>query len=249
MMQKFLCSDVDKGIKSYYTTDDNMIVKFEECADDGGSFIKLKTEGVYEIIIGYFYYKEAEELEEGDGICDIDFVPESEKIKLRDLIKSSKTTTYYKVSNYRISKHVLKGKNNSFRIPAGDSGVGWPLDVDILKLIRINKMSIDQITNKLKKYNISKSIIKQLLDHISYFEEHIDKNNIKEIGDRILLNISITYIFDNKKHDVDFDIDYSGNSVNWIWTDDYEYDDENDLQYILRNAVCKYLNSHYPYPL
>ena len=41
-------------------------------------------------------------------------------------------------------------------------------------------------------------------------------------------------------------MDYSGNHGNWIWIDDFEYEDENDLQFILRDFICKYLTDKHP---
>ena len=69
--------------------------------------------------------------------------------------------------------------------------------------------------------------------------------HIKEFGDSNDLIIRVKYEFDGKVSEFGFDLDYSGNAKNWIWDDDFEYEDESDLQYILREAICGYLNEHY----
>jgi hypothetical protein len=54
------------------------------------------------------------------------------------------------------------------------------------------------IKNKLSKYDLDEKILKKLLKHITNYQEYINVDPIKEIGDPISLNISIKFNYDDK---------------------------------------------------
>lgn len=53
------------------------------------------------------------------------------------------------------------------------------------------------------------------------------------------LDLSIEFIYDDVKYDIPFYVDFSGNAGYWTWND--------DLRFILRLAICEYLNNSYPH--
>lgn len=109
----------------------------------------------------------------------------------------------------------------------------------------MKEMDKKQLTEILKKYDLSKKNLKQILEHLTYFKEHIDATVPTKFGDSIDLNIFVEFIFDDVKYDIGFYVDYSGNAGSWCWEDGYQAEDEDELQFILRMAICQYLDAHY----
>jgi hypothetical protein len=114
-MQKILDSDCDKGIKRYYTTDGwAKKVKLEFEADEGGSFISLRSSGAYKLKVGYHYT----------------IFSESD----RDLSENcKKSKTYHKHTHIISHGHSVR---IPWRIRLGS--VGYALEIDILKLVPVD---------------------------------------------------------------------------------------------------------------
>ena len=136
-------------------------------------------------------------------------------------------------------------------------------DSDILCVARkpVYTKKTKPLHKKLAKYHIKKSSLEQILNHLELFEEKFDDDDetcmsagekcephffqqIRKSANRTF-SLSVEYVFDQKETNVVFYVDYSGNIGSWNWDDNFEYDDETDLEYILRNAVCKYLDKNY----
>lgn len=113
----------------------------------------------------------------------------------------------------------------------------------LYSLESINK--VNAIREKLEKYSFPHKIIKKLLNHITRLKEYIEVPEVNKIGDPVYPIISISYTYDNIKYNVGFELDYSGNSKCWIWSDYFECEDENNLHLIFRKTICRYLNVHY----
>lgn len=106
-------------------------------------------------------------------------------------------------------------------------------------------MNKKEIADSLKKYNIPENNLKKLMKHLSYYKEKINVRVPKFIGDQCFINIHIKYMYDENLHIFNPIVDGCGISPLWSWDDDFEYDDENDLHYVLRNAICVFLDNHY----
>ena len=107
-------------------------------------------------------------------------------------------------------------------------------------------MESHQILNLLEKYDISQDNLNKLIKHISFYKEIIEVVDIpKFFDDKCFLMIYVCYTFDNQKYEVSFGSDEPGI---WSCIEDYEYEGNNDLKFILHNAICQFLNKHHPYP-
>lgn len=106
-------------------------------------------------------------------------------------------------------------------------------------------MDKKQLSLALAKYDISHNELKKILKHLSYFKENIDVTVPNKIGDEMNLSIGIEFVFDDKGYDISFDVDYSGNKGHWTWDDDYQAEDEDEPQYVLRTYICNYLDRVY----
>ena len=199
--QQFLEIDCDDGKKTYYTTDTGIKVNFEQCADNGGPFIRLKTPGKFELVMGYRYYKIEDRIDTEDDIDDISYFPDAEK-------KYIHGNVYYGVSGYKIRQYKFEMKDDSVRIPAGD--IGYPLDIDILKLVEViddlptknitkkneNKIFYAIITTKLNNRSPKKAhyegifIDKEIFNiKLDDFSKKMGKHNEKVIDSEIMKGI------------------------------------------------------------
>jgi hypothetical protein len=108
------------------------------------------------------------------------------------------------------------------------------------------KMDKTQLLQILKKYNISKEKLNNILKHLTYFKENINTTIPEKFGDKMDMQISIEIIFDGKKYDISFYTDFSCNSGHWHWDDEWQAEVDDEPQNILRGAVCEYLDKNYP---
>ena len=181
MYQQFLVDDT--GIKNYRTTNGtNINVKFEQYSNEGGRGIRMKTCGKFKLVMGYYYYKLEEDLND-DEIDDVSYIPESEKINYKGVI-------FYKVSNYKINVQIIKSRGHDFGIGSEEQIV---FDIDILELIEIK---IDPIANIIKE-NMEKNILYvKKLDTLPVIFDNEDtlKNKLgKDWNNKILLNQDPNY--------------------------------------------------------
>jgi hypothetical protein len=104
--------------------------------------------------------------------------------------------------------------------------------------------------------NIPEEKLNNIFKHLTYIKENIETTNPKKFGDKMDMQINVEIIFDGKKYDIGFYTDYSGNNGHWMWDDEYEaeapiylpaknWEDDDEPQYILRTAICDFLDKNY----
>ena len=96
-----------------------------------------------------------------------------------------------------------------------------------------------------KKYEVDKKTISRLAKKISDYNECIEVSPVKNIGDPIIIDISISYLYDDELVNVMFY--YEGNSGYTYDLDpiDQESRITNEEQELLC-SICRFLDEHYP---
>lgn len=109
-------------------------------------------------------------------------------------------------------------------------------------------MKRSEIKEKLLEYDLKKNDMKELLSHITNYEEHV-KMNVKNGLNRKLkmrdLEIRIEYIYDGNIYYIDFEKYINYGYVKWIWRNTDLDDDDDDIHYELGEGICNYLNKNY----
>ncbi len=215
----------------------------------GGFLVKTTNEYFIYITSDFLqkkrvYFKNVSKMWVGDVFSiknDLVSLTKTSQKKTNFPVKINNTILYYGRNNFDKKRFM-----NTDRYQKIIQWYKYFIDLNFDPNIESQKMDKNQLTQILKKYNISKENLKNILKDLTFFKENIDASVPQKFGDSIDLEIGIEFVFDGKNYNVSFDIDYSGNKGCWTWDDDYQAEDEDEPQYILRMAICEYLNDNYP---
>jgi hypothetical protein len=89
-------------------------------SDQGAVHIETTNNGYYKLVIGFYYYKEINDIHELDDLSKFDVV-------------TLNNINFYRVSNYHIMSKIIYS-DSGITILNGPDTYGFPLSIDILQL-------------------------------------------------------------------------------------------------------------------
>jgi hypothetical protein len=142
IIQQILDKHFDRETFNLYTTDKyKNLVKFKAMPDDGISFIELLSEGIYLMKIGFYY----------TNLC-ISKCKYCE-LKCKDKRTNIQKPTYCEfktLHEYNIVEQEINKKGKSYIGIRNGGEKGFPLEIDIISLIKCNPSRKEMLNSALK---------------------------------------------------------------------------------------------------